>query len=162
VASFDRSIPPGGEGNITLSLRTKNYEGLLIKTAQVYTNAPSMRVITLTLKATIATPISVLPPYASFYGMAGKVFSLPVEVKAGLDKPLTLSPGKSNLGDKITYTIEELKKGRRFRILFTNVPGPAGTFEGYLNLQTNYVEKPLINIRVISRFVESSGTKLCK
>jgi hypothetical protein len=159
VAYFDRSIPPGGEGNITLSLRTKNYEGLLIKTAQVHTNDPSMRVITLSLRAAVAAPITVSPPYASFYGFMGEIFSLPVEVKAGLDKPLFLEPGKSNLQDKVTYTIEELEKGRRFRILFTNVPGPAETFRGYLNLQTNYVEKPLINIRVISRFVERTGAQ---
>jgi hypothetical protein len=159
VASFDRSIPPGGEGSITLSLRTKNYEGLLIRTAQVHTNDPGERVITLSLRATIATPITVLPPYVSFYGIVGEKSSLPVEVKAGLDKPLFLKPGKSNLQDKITYAIEELEKGRRFRILFTNVPGPAETFRGYLNLQTNYAEKPLINIRVISRFVESTGTR---
>jgi hypothetical protein len=159
VASFDRSIPPGGEGSITLILRTKNYEGLLNRTARVQTNDPGRRVITLSLWATIATPITVSPPYASFYGIAGEIFSLPVEVTAELDKPLLLKPGKSNLQDKITYAIEELEKGRRFRILFTNVPGPAETFRGYLNLQTNYVEKPLINISVSSRFVESAGTR---
>jgi hypothetical protein len=125
----------------------------------VHTNDPGMRVIALSLRANIATPITVSPPYASFYGIVGQIFSLPVEVKAGLDKPLFLKQGKSNLHDRITYTIEEIEKGRRFRILFTNVPGPAETFRGYLNLQTNYVEKPLINIRVISRFVERTGTQ---
>jgi hypothetical protein len=159
VASFDRSIPPGGEGNITLTLRTKNYEGFLNKTTKVYTNDPAMRVITLSLRAGIVAAITVSPPYVSFYGIAGEVFSLPVEVKAGLDKPLSLEPGKSDLRDKVMYKIEELEKGRRFRILFTNAPGPAETFRGYLDLKTNYDAKPLINIRVISRFVETTSTK---
>jgi hypothetical protein len=159
VASFDRSIPPGGEGNISLTLKTRNYEGLLYRTAKVFTNDPRMRVFTLSLEARIVAPITVLPPYVSFYGIAGEIFSLPVEVRAGLDKPLSLEPGKSNLPGKVTYKIEELEKGRRFRILFTNTPGPAEAFRGYLNLKTNYDAKPLINIRVISRFVETASTK---
>jgi hypothetical protein len=159
VASFDRSIPPGGEGKITLILRIKNYEGVLNRTAKVYTNDPAEPVITLSLKASITAPISISPPYVSFYGIAGETLSLPVEIKAGLDKPLSLEPGKSNLEDKVTYRIEESEKGRRFTILFTNVPGPAETFRGYLNLKTNYDAKPLINIRVISRFVETPSPK---
>jgi hypothetical protein len=140
-------------------MRTRNYEGLLLRTAKVYTNDPKMGVFTLILEARIAAPITVLPPYVSFYGFAGEIFSLPVEVRAGLDRPLSLEPGESNLTGKVTYKIEELEKGRRFRILFTNIPGPVGTFRGYLNLKTNYDAKPLINIRVISRFVATTGSK---
>lgn len=77
-----------------------------------------------------------------------------VEIKAGLDKPLALTPEEFNLEGKLTYRIEEIEKGRRFKIHFTSIPGPSQRFNGFLNLKTNYPEKPIINIRIRGRFLK--------
>jgi hypothetical protein len=49
--------------------------------------------------------------------------------------------------------VEEIEKGRRFKIRFISIPGPPQTYHGFLNLKTNYPEKPEINIRIRGRFV---------
>ncbi len=37
---FDRAIPPGGEGKITLQVKTAGYQGKISRGAKVYSNDP--------------------------------------------------------------------------------------------------------------------------
>jgi len=130
-----------------------NYEGRLLKSARVYTNDPGGMAV-LNLRAFVKTPIFVSPRYASFYGFEKDVPSVPVTIEAGLEKALSLEPGAFSLEGKVEYTIQEVKKGRTFEIIFHALPRTAGAFRGYLNLKTNYPEKPLLNIRIIGRFMK--------
>jgi hypothetical protein len=50
--------------------------------------------------------------------------------------------------------LEEIEKGRKFRIRFTSILGPPQTYHGFLNLETNYPGKPEINIRIRGHFVK--------
>ena len=142
MASFDREIPPGGEGKITLSVKTKGYEGARTWSARVNTNDPDLNVATLTVKSFVKVPIYRSPRYVSFHGPPGQSHTRIVEIRAGLDKSLALTPGQFNLVGKLTYKVEEVEKGNRFLISFTTLPGPPQTYEGSLVLKTNYPEKP--------------------
>jgi len=51
VASFDRTIPPGGVGKIALSVTTQGQHGDIRVRTRVYSNDPKNKQITLTLKA---------------------------------------------------------------------------------------------------------------
>jgi len=42
---------------------------------------------------------------------------------------------------------------------FTNIPGVVGAYMGFLNLKTNYNEKPVVNIRISARFVRVKTDK---
>lgn len=154
MASFDRTIPPGGEGKITLKLDTKGYQGKIRKSARVYTNDPKARETTLNLMAFVKVPVYLSSRYVSLRGKEGETITRVVEIKAGLDKPLTLTPDQFNLEGKLTYTVEEVEKGRRFIIRFNSIPGPRQTYQGFLNFKTNYPEKPVINIRIRGRFAK--------
>ena len=88
------------------------------------------------------------------YGKEGQKVTKIVEIKAGLDEPLALTLEEFNLEGKLTYRIEEIEKGRRFKIHFTSIPGPSQRFNGFLNLKTNYPEKSIINIRIMRSFFE--------
>lgn len=154
MASFDRAIPPGGEGKITLSVRTKSYEGAHRWSAEVHTNDPKMKTIDLYVKAFVKVPIYLSPRYVNFNGREGQSLTRVVEIRAGRDEPLTLTPSQFNLEGKLTYTVDEIEKGRIFKIRFTSIPGAPQTYHGFLNLKTNYPEKPEINIRIRGRFVK--------
>ena len=155
MASFDRTIPPGGEGKITLSIRTKGYDGAKRWSTRVYTNDLSIKTVNLTVKAFVKVPIHLSPRYVRLYGREGQTVTREVEIKAGLDKPLTLTPTQFNLEGKLTYVFEEIEKGRRFRIRFTSIPGLAQIYHGFLKLKTNYPEKPVINIRLRGRITKA-------
>lgn len=154
MASFDHTIPPGGEGKITLKVHTKGYQGDIHKSALVNTNDREQNAVYLGIKAFVKVPVLVSPPYVRFYGKAGQSITRVVEVKAGLNKALTLSQGQFDLEGKVKYRLEEIETGRRFKIHLTSIPGPWPTFRGALRLKTNYPEKPIINIMIWGRFKE--------
>ena len=154
MASFDHTIPPGGEGKITLKVHTKSYQGDIHKSALVNTNDRELNAVHLGIKAFVKVPVLISPRYVSFYGKADQSITRVVEVKAGLNKPLTLSQGQFDLEGKVKYRLEEIEKGRRFKIHITSIPGPWPTFSGALRLKTNYPEKPVINIMIGGRFKE--------
>jgi hypothetical protein len=148
VASFDKAVPPGGEGKITLTVNTKGYEGNINKTAEVYTNDPKMARFKLGIRAFVLVSISVSPPYVNLEGTADHEVSATVKIVAGLEKDLVIESDRFNLEDKVQYRIEEVEKGRSYLIHFTSIPGKPGIFKGSLDLKTNYKEKPLLDIQI--------------
>jgi hypothetical protein len=159
VASFDRAIPPGGVGKITLTVRTKGYKGAHDWGTKVITNDPRMNEVLLSVKAFVQVPIHVKPSYVHLYGKEDESVTRTVEIEAGLDKPLTLKPGQFDLAGKVTYTIEEADKGRRFKVFFTSIKGVAGSYRGFLNLETNYEEKPIVTIRINGQFLAAKTSQ---
>ncbi len=135
-------------------MRTKGYKGAKQWGATVYTNDPRWKQVILTVKAFVKPVITVSHRYVNLYGMEGESIAREVEIRAGLDKPLTLKLIQFNLEGRLTYAIGEIKKGRRFQIRFTSIPGPPQTYQGFLKLKTNYPEKPEIIIRIRGRFVK--------
>ncbi|MFW6147802.1 MAG: hypothetical protein ACOC6B_05345 [Thermodesulfobacteriota bacterium] len=113
----------------------------------------------MSVKAFVQVPIYVKPPYVHLYGREDATVTRGVEIEAGLDKPLTLKPGQFNLAGKVTYAIEEIDAGRRFKISFTSIKGVAGLYRGFLNLETNYEERPIVTIRISGRFVKAKTSQ---
>jgi len=148
VASYDRSIPPGGEGKITVTVHTQGYVGRIYKTASVYTNDLKKSRFRLGVKAFVRVPITVSPRFVILRGRADRELSQNVKIEAGLEKPLLIEADRSRLEGRVRYEIQEIEKGRAYQIRFTSVPGKPGRFSGFLNVTTNYEEKPLLNIRV--------------
>jgi len=156
VAHYDRAIPPGGSGKIRLRVNTVGYSGLVHKSARVYSNDPQMGEATLLIKALIKVPIYISSRYVYLYGTEGQSITRSVEIRAELDKPLTLSATDFNLTGKVAYTLEEIEKGRKFLLQFKTIPGGAENYQGLLKLSTNYDEKPELIIRVRGRLVKAS------
>ena len=152
MARFDRTIPPGGEGKVTLRIKTRGYQGEIRKRAKVYTSDPRNSVVVLSVKAFVKVPIYLSPRYVYLRGSAGQEITKTVRVRAEEDKPLKLEPRRFDLSKKLTYRIEEVKAGRMVKIHFTSIPGTAGTYRGVLRLKTNYPEKPEISIPITGRF----------
>ncbi len=159
MAHFDRAIPPGGEGEITLKINTKGYQGKIRKKAKVYTNDPRNKLEVLRIEAFVKAVISVSPKYVSLKGMADRKITKTVTVRAQEDKPLKLELSHFNLNNKVDYRIEEVEAGREFRIHFTSIPDNVGIYRGFLKLKTNYPERVEITIRIKGKFRKGSQTK---
>jgi hypothetical protein len=154
VARFDRAVPPGGEGSITLRVTTAGLTGPLYKGARVFTNDPKHQIVRLGIRANIKSPVYLSPRGVRLYGKEDQIITQVVEVKAGLEKPLELTPSRFNLEENLTYTIEEVEKGKRYLIRFKTIPGPPQAFRGMLRLKTNYPEKPVITIKIRGRILK--------
>lgn len=144
-------IPPGGEGGITLVVKTESFQGPIRKTTYVYTNDPAQKQVSLVMKGTVKARIYIKPQRVRLYGVEGKILSSEVTIEAGLDQPLELTPLQFNLEDKVTYAIETVEPGRKFKIRFTALNSTPQKFKGILKLKTNYAERPQLVINVDGR-----------
>lgn len=153
MAHFDRAVPPGGEGKITLRLNTRGYEGKIRKVARVYTNDPDNQRETITLEAFIKTAIMVTPRSVFLQGKMADAVTRSVDIKGDPAKALSLEPVNFSLNHRVKYAIEEVSPGKHYRISFTSIPNLTNHFHGVLRLRTNYPEKPVLSIYVRGRFI---------
>ena len=137
-----------------MELNTEGYQGNIRDTALIHTNDPEAPRLRIILRAHVESPIILSPRYLLFTGVKGRIYTRVVEIKAGLDRPLTLEPVHFNLEGRMSYRIEEVEEGRRFKLHLTNEPEASGVFSGILELRTNYDERPSLNIPIKARFME--------
>jgi hypothetical protein len=153
VAHFDRSIPPGGEGKITLRLNTRGYDGKIRKAARVYTNDPKTPRDMLVIEAMVKTPIVISSRMVFLQGTTQEAITRTVDIKGELSKPLKLEPVDYTLDKKVRFNIEEVARGKHYRVTFTSIPNVGNYYQGLLKLRTSYIEKPELVIRVRGRFI---------
>jgi hypothetical protein len=152
VAEFDKAVLPGGEGKITLRVKTEGYAGSVSKQAKVFTNDPARGMMVIKIKAHIQPLISVSPRHVLLRGAPEEAVTATVIVDAGLERPLELMPSEFSLNGKLNYDIEEMDRGKTYRITFKRAPGPPESYQGWLRLKTNYPEKPEVTIRIRAQF----------
>jgi hypothetical protein len=153
VASFDRSVPPGGEGKITVRIKTKGYHGALRKKIKIFSNDPASNPAIVSLQVNVKIAVFVSPRYVNLYAREGEAVSSVISIKAMLNRPLELTLSQFDLTGKVTYRVEEVKKGKHFNIHFTSVPASPHVYQGYLKFKTNYPEHQEIAIRIRGRIV---------
>ncbi len=101
MARFDRAIPPGGEGKITLKVDLKGYQGKVVKSASVESNDPQNSRMTLVVMMTVKNLIEVRPTNSVlFRGMADQRTEKAIEI-VGASRPFHITKVGSNLEDKL-------------------------------------------------------------
>jgi hypothetical protein len=148
VARYDRTIPPGGEGKITLELKTKGYQGNVHKTARVTSNDPKRSQITIGIKGKIWVPISMNPGYARLNGILGDSVETIVMLQAEKEDPLKVALASVTIPEKIDVELVEVEKGRSYQVKIKNKIDAQTTYNGQVKLTTNYPEKSELLIRV--------------
>ncbi len=146
MAYYDRSIPPGGEGKITLKVDTRGYEGKFRKAARVYTNDPKIPQDTLVMEALVKTPIVLSERMVFLQGTTQEAVTRAVDIKGELNKPLKLEPVDYTLDEKVKFNIEEV-------VTFTSIPNVGNYYQGLLRLRTSYPERPEVVIHVRGKFI---------
>ena len=148
MARFDRTIPPGGEGKITLEVRTKGFQGKLHKTARVFTNDPKNAQVIIGLKGEVWAPISINPRYARLTGSVGDKIEQVVHLRGEKKEPLMVKLASVSIPDKVEVQLKETEKGRTYDLKVKNKVQTQGTYIGQVKLTSNYPEKPEIAIRI--------------
>ncbi|MEW6664934.1 MAG: DUF1573 domain-containing protein [Thermodesulfobacteriota bacterium] len=152
TVEFDRAIPPGGEGKITLKVDTRGYEGKVRKGAAIRSNDPSGKEGAISIDADVQVPIKLSSGHVVFKGVMGQEMTKSLEILAQTERPLRLEVIHFDLDGKVRFTIEEQDPGKRFLIHVTSLPGAFGHYSGSLRLHTNYPEKREIIIPIRARF----------
>jgi hypothetical protein len=148
VARFDRTIPPGGEGKITLEVHTKTFQGNMHKTARVTSNDPKNPQLTIGMKGKIWAPVNLNPKYARLVGTLGEEIETVVQLRGEKEEPLTLKVASVSIPDKVAVKLNEVEKGRSYQLKIRNKVDEQTRYSGQVKLTSNYPEKPGIVIRI--------------
>jgi hypothetical protein len=148
VARFDRTIPPGGEGKISLELKTKGYQGNVHKSARVTTNDPERGQITIGMKGKIWVAITMDPRYANLVGVLGDPIETVVNLRAQKEAPLKIDMTSISIPEKIAVEVVQVEKDQSYQVKIINKVEVQTAYNGEVKLSTNYAEKPEVLIRV--------------
>jgi hypothetical protein len=105
VVHFDPLIPPSGEGKITVKINTKGFDGPERWVVKIFSNDPTWREAVLDLRANVKPVITLSGSMVLFSGKSNTTMTREVEIGTGLDRPLTLTPERFTLSNKVTYSL---------------------------------------------------------
>jgi hypothetical protein len=148
VARFDRTIPPGGEGKITLEIKTQGFQGNIHKTARVMTNDPKNPQTVIGLAGTVWVPVQVSPQYGHLKGIVGEMPETMISLAAQKKEPLKLEIASISIPDKIEVELMEKEKGRQYQVRIKNKVQGVATYNGEIRFKTNYPDLPELKVPV--------------
>lgn len=147
MARFDREIPPGGEGKVTLSVNLAGYRGTVNKSATVYCNDPQTPRVSLSVSAKVVPFVDIRPSdTVVFRGPAAALKPQDLEVES-TKTPMHILRVESDLKKEVSVKVEPLAEGARYRVVVTN-QAERGTYSGFIRLVTDHPQKPEVLISV--------------
>jgi hypothetical protein len=149
VVRYDRTIPPGGEGQVTLQVNTTGYRGKITKSAQVTTNDPRQRKSRIYLAVNVRTYIVVEPGTKILLrGTVGEDIRRVVRIRPIDDQPLEITKIQSNLGSAIDYKLNRKDESNQYELEVVSKATERKTASGFITLHTNHPKKKVVKLSV--------------
>jgi hypothetical protein len=118
------------------------------KTATVKTNDPRRPQMMIGLSGNIWVPIAVHPRYGNLKGVLDDVVERKIFLEAKKEEPLQVELVSVSIPDKIDVILKEEEPGRKYQIMVKNKAQGIASYNGFITLKTNYVEKPELKVRI--------------
>ena len=152
IARFDRAIPPGAEGKVTLEVNLKGFQGYVKKTATVLSDDPANPRLVLAVEGTVKPLIEVLPEKTVYFqGMPGDIAEKTIDLIT-TSKPFHIRKIEDDLDKKAGYRLETVEDGKHYRLTVSNKT-LQGNYRGSITLFTDFAEKPELTVWV-NAFIE--------
>lgn len=149
MASFDKAVPPGQEGKITLSVKTDNMSGKFNKSATIQSNDPKNPTMRIKLSGEIKQYISVTPSSRLYLtGFEGEVITKSVNITNNEDTPLKITKVTSDIDEKVDYELKTLVNEKEYELTVKNAKDLQGISRGTITLTTTSEKKPTLEIKV--------------
>jgi hypothetical protein len=149
VVRYDRTIPPGGVGQVTLQVNTTGYQGKITKSAQMTTNDPRQRKSKIYLAMNVRTYIIVKPGTKILLrGTVGEDIRRVVSIRPIDDQPLEITKVQSNLGSVIDYKLNRKDDSHQYELEVVSKATDRKTASGYITLHTNHPKKKVVKLSV--------------
>ena len=153
MTRYDRVIPPGGTGQITLKIDTSSVNGEFEKKATVWSNDPQRKRVELYLKGEVKPHISLVPGgYLSLQGAKGQVTGEKLDIINNHEQPFKITSIISDLPDNIIWHLKEIKHGYSYTLKVEDISTKAGQYSGHLVVRTDQLQKPALVI-IVSGYV---------
>ena len=161
VPEYDRRIPPGGQGKITLSIKPFSVVRPFEKKTKIRFNDPEMSQVMLIMKG-VARPIIEIQPHhiVRFTGGVGAEYKAQIRfISHQASGAFEISKFETNLTDKIEVTLTPEVPGKVYVLEVKNKTRQAGHYAGKIDLFTNSKQRPRLIVRVFADlYPESLGS----
>jgi hypothetical protein len=149
VVRYDRAIPPGGVGQVTLQVNTGGFQGRVTKSAQVTTNDPRQRNSKIYLSMDVRAHIIVEPgPKIMLQGIAGDDIQSVVHIRSAEKQPFKITRIETNLRSVIDYELSPKDDSDSYTLKVTSKTADQKTASGFLTLHTNHPQKKVVKLSV--------------
>lgn len=156
MTRYDRVIPPGGTGKITLGIDTSKEIDEFQKKVIVLSNDPQRKRIALYLKGEVKPHIALVPGgYLSLQGVQGRVPAEKLEIINNHKQPFKITGVVNKLPDHIKWRLKEIKPGYSYTLGVEDISKKAGDFTGHLIVRTDQPQKPELVI-IVSGYIEGN------
>jgi hypothetical protein len=153
VAKYDKVIPPGETGKITLQIQPFSVVHAFKKKTFVRFNSPDPSSVTLVLSGNAQKSIEIEPSHiVRFRGAPKGDLTAQIKLTSYLPFPWEITKVENFQPDKFDATLKTEKPGKEYVLEVRNKSLEEGHYAGMIQLFTNVVHKPKIIIRVIADF----------
>jgi hypothetical protein len=153
VAKYDKVIPPGGTGKVTLQIQPFSVVHGFKKKTYVKFNSPDLSSVNLVVTGNAQKSISIEPSHViRFRGAPKDDVTAQIKVTSYLPFPLEITKVENFQPDKFTATLKTEKPGKVYVLEVRNKSLDEGHYAGMIQLFTNVVHKPKLVVRVIADF----------
>jgi hypothetical protein len=158
AANYDRRIPPGGEGKITLTIAPFSVLKQFSKHTEVFFNDPERSQVTLTMKGWGKPTIEIQPHHiVRFQGDPGSEHKAQIRFISHLNIPWEITSVKNSIPQFIEVTLKPEVVGKIYVLEVKNKSRQTGRYVGKIEMKTNAIRRPRLIVRVFGDFYPSSA-----
>jgi hypothetical protein len=149
AADYDRSIRPGGQGKITLSIAPYSVLRQFTKITKVFFNDPDRPMVVFAMKGVGKPFIEIQPSHIiRFRGKPGEELRGQVRFTSHLPTPWEIIEFKTNIPQFIDVTVKAEEPGRIYVVEVRNKRQETGNYAGVIELSTTSPKRPRLIMRV--------------
>jgi hypothetical protein len=149
AANYDRIIPPGGQGKITLTIAPFSVLRQFAKHTKVFFNDPARPQVTLSLTGLGEPTVEIQPSHiVRFQGDAGEDLKAQVRFISHLNIPWEISEVTTDIPQYIEVKLRPEERGKSYVLEVKNKSQDVGRYAGKIDLKTNAVKRPRLIVRV--------------
>jgi hypothetical protein len=159
VASYDKTIPPGGQGAITLTIKPYSVIHRFKKEAKVTLDDPDLHLLNLTLTGVALPFIEIQPSHiVRLRGTPGEPVKGEVKFISHLPTPWKITGYSTTIPDKIEVNLKPEVPNQVYDLEVRNACQQAGPYAGVIELYTTSKERPRLIVRVFGDlYLPSAG-----
>lgn len=151
MTRFDRVIPPGGEGKVTLNVTLKGFQGKIWKDATIVSNDSRQPSFQIMVQGQVRPHIELRPgSFVQFSPAPPSAEEKTVDLVA-TGQDFKVLKVENYLKEKISAQLETVVPGKHFRLKIALLQRE-GSYSGVIKCSTDHPQKPEVQIRISVHF----------
>ncbi len=158
VADYDRVIPPGGQGKITLTIKPFSVMRDFLKQTKVKFNDPARPELELNLKGYVQPIIEIQPNHiVRLRGKVDEDVRGQVRFVSHLPGPWEIKSFDNSIPQRIAVSLKAEEPGKVYVLEVRNISRDSGNYGGKIELLTTSKERPRLIVRVFANIYPAAS-----